>query len=272
MAASLPVCGIVMPISTKTGNGSAHWEEMLTLYLEVTSAAQFEPLLVSSAAQVGLVQQRIVRNLYRSPMVICDVSGKHPHVMFELGMRLAFDRPTIIVKDDQTDYSFTNCPVEHLEYPYDLTDPALNIFRRELGEKLEIFRRRADRGRATSFLEYFGAGRLREVAPEPPATTASEVPRDLQVTREALQKFSRSRITVPATPVPRPIVELQGWKSCDVQSFISGVAPTVAKDIVVTKSDCGRAHYLLLPADFPAVSFVRDLGFFSGTDSVRLLR
>jgi hypothetical protein len=35
-------------------------------------------------------------------------------------MRLAFDRPTIIVKDDLTTYSFDTSPIEHLEYPRDL--------------------------------------------------------------------------------------------------------------------------------------------------------
>jgi hypothetical protein len=31
---------------------------------------------------------------------------KNPNVMFELGMRLAFDKPAIIIKDNRTNYSF----------------------------------------------------------------------------------------------------------------------------------------------------------------------
>jgi hypothetical protein len=52
--------------------------------------------------------------------VIGDVSCKNPNVMFELGMRLAFDKPTIIIKDDQTSYSFDISPIQNLEYPRDL--------------------------------------------------------------------------------------------------------------------------------------------------------
>ena len=63
---------------------------------------------------------RIIENIYSSDIVICDVSCKNANVMFELGMRLAFDKPTIIIKDDSTGYSFDTSLIEHLEYPRDL--------------------------------------------------------------------------------------------------------------------------------------------------------
>ena len=53
-----------------------------------------------------MIHKTIVQNLYLNPIVVCDVSGKNANVMFELGLRLAFDKPTIIIKDDKTDYSF----------------------------------------------------------------------------------------------------------------------------------------------------------------------
>jgi hypothetical protein len=48
------------------------------------------------------------------------VSGKNPNVMFELGIRLAFDKATIIIKDDKTDYSFDTSVIQHIPYPRDL--------------------------------------------------------------------------------------------------------------------------------------------------------
>jgi len=39
-------------------------------------------------------------------MIVCDISGRNPNVMFELGLRLAFDKPAIIIKDEITPYSF----------------------------------------------------------------------------------------------------------------------------------------------------------------------
>jgi len=57
--------------------------------------------------------------------------------MFELGLRLAFDKPTIIVKDDKTTYSFDTAPIEHLEYPRDLRFPRMVEFKSRLKEKIK---------------------------------------------------------------------------------------------------------------------------------------
>jgi hypothetical protein len=55
--------------------------------------------------------------------------------MFELGMRLAFDKPTVIIKDDQTDYSFDTGVIEHLTYPRDLRFARMVAFKSQLAEK-----------------------------------------------------------------------------------------------------------------------------------------
>ena len=56
--------------------------------------------------------------------------------MFELGMRLAFDKPTIIIIDDKTSYSFDTAIIEHLSYPRDLRYGKINEFKIKLKEKI----------------------------------------------------------------------------------------------------------------------------------------
>ena len=113
-------CGIVMPISEIDGCAESHWGDVLDILTESTEEADFSANLVSNADDVGIIHKRIIQNLYDNPIVVCDVSGKNPNVMFELGLRLAFDKPTIIVKDDKTTYSFDTSAIEHIEYPRDL--------------------------------------------------------------------------------------------------------------------------------------------------------
>jgi hypothetical protein len=115
-----PVCGIVMPISAIDNCTESHWSDVQEILSNAIEEAGFTPNIVSNADNVGIIQKRIIQNLYKNPIVVCDVSGKNPNVMFELGMRLAFDKPTIIVKDDKTSYSFDTSPIEHLSYPRDL--------------------------------------------------------------------------------------------------------------------------------------------------------
>jgi hypothetical protein len=102
-------CGLVMPISTIDGCTGEHWAEVKSILIEAVDSLTepcFKTRMVSEADETGVIQKRIVQNVYTSDIIVCDVSGKNPNVMFELGMRLAFDKPVVIVKDDKTDYSF----------------------------------------------------------------------------------------------------------------------------------------------------------------------
>ena len=79
------VCGIVMPISAIDGCAESHWADVLDIFTESIEEAGFEANLVSNADESGIIHKRIIQNLYDNPVVVCDVSGKNPNVMFELG-------------------------------------------------------------------------------------------------------------------------------------------------------------------------------------------
>lgn len=151
------VCGVVMPISAIDDCTEAHWSEVHAILTSAIKDAGFEPNLVSDADDVGIIQKRIIQNLYDNPIVVCDVSGKNPNVMFELGLRLAFDKPTIIIKDNRTSYSFDTAPIEHLEYPRDLRFGQIVQFRSKLCEKIKAtFERSRTDPNYTTFLKNFG--------------------------------------------------------------------------------------------------------------------
>lgn len=151
------VCGIVMPISPIDGCSEAHWIDVKQILTEGIEAAGFKANLVSSSDDSGIIQKRIVQNLYENPVVVCDVSGKNPNVMFELGMRLAFDKPTIIVKDDKTTYSFDTGVIEHVEYPRDLRFGKIVEFKRVLEQKIKsTYSKSKNNAEYTTFLKHFG--------------------------------------------------------------------------------------------------------------------
>jgi hypothetical protein len=145
-----------MPISALGDYTEQHWVDVRLLVTEALSDTDFAVQLVSDASEVGVIQKRIVQNLYVSDLVICDVSGKNPNVMFELGMRLAFDKPTIIIKDTETAYSFDTSPIEHLTYPSDLHYHAIQTFKAKLREKALATYEASLRSEYTTFLKHFG--------------------------------------------------------------------------------------------------------------------
>lgn len=151
------ICGIVMPISSIDGCSESHWHDVLDIINDCIEEAGFEANLVSNADDVGVIQKRIIQNLYENPIVVCDVSGKNPNVMFELGMRLAFDKPTIIIKDDKTTYSFDTSPIEHLEYPRDLRFNKIEDFKTKLIDKIiKTDKKSKEDENFSTFLKHFG--------------------------------------------------------------------------------------------------------------------
>lgn len=156
-AATKPTCGIVMPISAIGGCSEKHWEEVKKILTAAIESAGFKANLVSDADDIGIIQQRIVQNLYDNDIVVCDVSCKNANVMFELGLRLAFDKPTIIISDTDTNYSFDTSIIEHLMYPRDLSYFSIVDFQEKLKSKILGTMKKANEDPSYSpFLKNFG--------------------------------------------------------------------------------------------------------------------
>ncbi|CRI54832.1 hypothetical protein [Pseudomonas sp. CCOS 191] len=151
------VCGIVMPISTIDGCTESHWADVLEIISDAVEQAGFDANLVSHADEVGIIHKRIIQNLHDNPVVVVDVSGKNPNVMFELGMRLAFDKPTIIIKDSHTPFTFDTSSIEHLEYPRDLRFSKITEFKEKLSAKISAtYTKSSNDPNYTTFLKHFG--------------------------------------------------------------------------------------------------------------------
>jgi hypothetical protein len=146
-----------MPISPMEDCDTQHWQDVKSILEEAIQDAGYTPRLVSLSDKVSIIHQSIVTNLYEDEIVVCDVSCRNGNVMFELGLRLAFDKPVIIVKDDKTDYLFDTGPIEHMIYPRTLRFGQINKFKSDLTKKIkattEYHTKNPD---ASPFLSSFG--------------------------------------------------------------------------------------------------------------------
>ncbi|HBJ68896.1 MAG TPA: hypothetical protein DDZ09_11805 [Alcaligenes faecalis] len=149
-----------MPIASFDGVSAEHWLEVKAIITEAINSIQtpkFITALVSEADEVGVIHKRIVQGVYSADIVVCDVSGKNPNVLFELGMRLAFDKPTVIIKDDKTGFMFDTSGIEHIEYPRDLRFSRINAFKENLAKKvLATYNASVNDPNHTTFLKNFG--------------------------------------------------------------------------------------------------------------------
>jgi hypothetical protein len=206
-----PVCGIVMPISTIDGCSAEHWidvKEVITESVSMISEPSFEIKMVSDSESAGVIHKRIVQSLYFSEIVICDVSAKNPNVMFELGMRLAFDKPTIVIKDDSTNYSFDTGVIEHISYPRDLRYGAIIEFKEKLKAKVSAtYKASTDGDKSISFLNTFGPFQIPQLHQEsaPAESIMLSMMQEMQANVERLSRDMRRLRQSDRYVSPKPL-------------------------------------------------------------------
>lgn len=154
-------CGIIMPISQMPGYTAEHWLEVKSIIIEAVDSiegVEFETEIVSNSnGEIDVIHKRIIQNIYNADIVVCDISGRNPNVLFELGMRLTFDKPTVLIKDDQTDFIFDTGLIEHLTYPRDLHYRKIVSFKKDLARRVEATYQKAKTDPDYStFLKSFG--------------------------------------------------------------------------------------------------------------------
>ncbi len=173
----IPLCGIIMPISGAEDCSAEHWSQVKEILSRSIIKANLTPKMVNESEEVAIIHRNIVHNIYHNPIVVCDVSHRNPNVMLELGMRLAFGKHVVIVKDDRTSMPFDAGVIEFIQYPRDLRHPEIERFILTLSEKILKTYEASQRGDKSTFLEYF-----REV--KAPSLEGSEIPLTEYLERE----------------------------------------------------------------------------------------
>jgi nucleoside 2-deoxyribosyltransferase len=189
-------CGIIMPIASMPGYPAEHWSEVKNIIIEATQQVDgynFKTEIVSNSdGEIDVIHKRIIQNLYNADIVICDISGKNPNVLFELGMRLAFDKPTILIKDDQTDFIFDTGVIEHITYPKDLRFSKIVNFKKELALRIkQTYEKSINDPKFSTFLGNFGEFKI----PSLNQTTVSDVQQlildEINTLRAELNNFKK---------------------------------------------------------------------------------
>lgn len=161
-------CGIIMPIATMSSEYTAdHWSDVRHILHNAIEKAGFTPRIVSDSEESTVIHGSIINNIYNDAIIVCDVSNKNANVMFELGMRLAFNKPVVIVKDDKTDYSFDTGNIQHEPYRKDLRHSTVEKFIDDLSKKIIKTYEASQKEEYQSFLSYFGKFEVAKVENKP---------------------------------------------------------------------------------------------------------
>lgn len=99
------ICGIIMPISLQrygeVDYPPEYWNSLLLFLSDAIREAGYDPVPVWKDESLSSITPRIVKNISEFPLAVCVISALNPNVMMELGMRLCFNKPVLIIFDDQ---------------------------------------------------------------------------------------------------------------------------------------------------------------------------
>ncbi len=116
------VAFVAMPFSEKTGDyPDGFFDEVLTQI--ITPAAVSAGFKAETAKKMGsdVIQSTIIGDLTTADLVIVDLTEHNPNVLFELGWRMALDKPVVLIRATGTKAIFD---VDHMLRVFDY-DPRL---------------------------------------------------------------------------------------------------------------------------------------------------
>ncbi|MFT0363434.1 hypothetical protein [Bacteroides thetaiotaomicron] len=110
-------CFVIMPISDCEGYNSGHFTRVYEDIIKpAVFQAEFNPIRGDEVAKTNLIQLDILKKLLETPIAICDLSSRNPNVLFELGIRQAFDMPVVLIQEKGTPKIFDITPLRYIEY------------------------------------------------------------------------------------------------------------------------------------------------------------
>jgi len=106
-----------MPISDPDGYDKGHFQHVYDDIIKpAVQKSNFSPYRVDEAKGTNLIHVEILKELIDAPIAICDLSSRNPNVLFELGIRQAFDKPVVLIQESGTPRIFDISGLRCIDY------------------------------------------------------------------------------------------------------------------------------------------------------------
>jgi hypothetical protein len=106
-----------MPISDPEGYSAGHFRRVFEdIIVPGCEAAGYAAIRADEVRATDLIHLDVLQRLLNAPVALCDLSSRNPNVLFELGLRQAFDKPVVLVQESGTQQIFDIAPLRYTEY------------------------------------------------------------------------------------------------------------------------------------------------------------
>ncbi len=131
-------CFIIMPISDVEGYPKGHFGHVYeNIIYPSCEMAGYRAVRADEVKATNLIHLDILKNLIDAPIAICDLSSRNPNVLFELGIRQAFDKPVVLIQEAGTPKIFDIAPLRYLEYSKEMKYHDVLQIQKELKDAIE---------------------------------------------------------------------------------------------------------------------------------------
>lgn len=131
-------CFIIMPISDVDGYAKGHFGHVYeNIIYPSCEMAGYRAVRADEVKATNLIHLDILKNLIDAPIAICDLSSRNPNVLFELGIRQAFDKPVVLIQEAGTPKIFDIAPLRYLEYSKEMKYHDVLQIQKELKDAIE---------------------------------------------------------------------------------------------------------------------------------------
>lgn len=110
-------CFVIMPISDVNGYDPGHFTRVYEhLIKPACEQAGFKPERADETPRTDVIMAGILKKIIDCDIAICDLSSRNANVFYELGLRHAFNKKTVLIRDSRTDAPFDISVIRILEY------------------------------------------------------------------------------------------------------------------------------------------------------------
>ena len=158
-----------MPITDSEPYVAGHFKRVYDYLIKpAIITAGYEPVRADDVQRTNVIVVDVLRKTVESDMAVCDLSSRNPNVLFELGIRQAFNKPVTLIKDLITERVFDIAGIRTHDYDHSLRVDTTEAARSQLSEAI-ISTASRPTGDVNSLLELL-------------AVVPAEIPRNVEVT------------------------------------------------------------------------------------------
>ncbi|MGV1174572.1 hypothetical protein [Enterobacter roggenkampii] len=118
---SKKTCFIIMPIADHPDYPQGHFQRVYDYIIKpACELAGLKPYRADDNKASDMIMLDILQQIVQCDMAICDISSRNANVFFELGLRQAFNKKTILITDGLQNAPFDISGLRHISYSHSL--------------------------------------------------------------------------------------------------------------------------------------------------------